>query len=177
MDLRWVHKQIKPEDWRRHGRGNCSQIVHRRAEHTWFCVHGNGADLGVVTLLRQSNEIAVVPRTPGLWIDSFKRGNEREILLMGGDVLSEVADARCHFAHPHAGELPDLCLFDGVERFPIHPHLCNRCTSGKPVWAVRPPSTTIAAPVMNDASSEARNRTVLAISSGSPIRPNGWAWP
>ena len=46
---------------------------------------------------------------------------------------------------------------------------------GRPVCAVRPPSATIAAPVMKDASSEARKRTVLAISSASPTRPIGWA--
>ena len=43
------------------------------------------------------------------------------------------------------------------------------------MWAVRPPSTTMAAPVMNDASSEARKSTVLAISPASPTRPIGCA--
>jgi len=36
--------------------------------------------------------------------------------------------------------------------------------------SIRPPSTTISAPVMNDASSESRKATVFAISSGFPIR-------
>src|SRR6266851_10484176 len=48
---------------------------------------------------------------------------------------------------------------------------------GKPVPAVTPPSTTKLAPVINDASSEARKVTVLAISSGSPILPTGCAAP
>ena len=39
--------------------------------------------------------------------------------------------------------------------------------------AMPPPSTTRAAPVMNDESSEARNSTALAISSTVPILPNG----
>src|ERR1700685_1947010 len=39
--------------------------------------------------------------------------------------------------------------------------------------ATPPPSTTRAAPVMNDESSEARKRTDFAISSGVPIRPMG----
>ncbi len=37
--------------------------------------------------------------------------------------------------------------------------------------AVYPPSTTISLPVMNDASSEARNRTALAISSRTGRAP------
>ena len=36
-----------------------------------------------------------------------------------------------------------------------------------------PPSTTRAAPVMNDDSSEARNSAPLAISSARPNRPTG----
>ena len=36
-----------------------------------------------------------------------------------------------------------------------------------------PPSTSSTAPVMNDASSEQRNRTAPATSSGSPSRPSG----
>src|SRR6266436_5149889 len=52
-----------------------------------------------------------------------------------------------------------------------------RRTSGSPVQAVKPPSTTNDAPVIKDASSEARNSTVLAISSASPIRPSGCAAP
>ena len=44
--------------------------------------------------------------------------------------------------------------------------------SAKPAGysSIRPPSTTISAPVMKDASSESRNATVLAISSGRPMR-------
>src|SRR5437762_13018211 len=38
---------------------------------------------------------------------------------------------------------------------------------------VTPPSTTISAPVMNDASSDSRNRTAVAMSSGRPTRRNG----
>jgi hypothetical protein len=36
-----------------------------------------------------------------------------------------------------------------------------------------PPSTTMFAPLMNEASSEARNRSTAAISSGSPDWPRG----
>ena len=39
-----------------------------------------------------------------------------------------------------------------------------------------PPSTDSTAPVMNEASSESRKRTVRAMSSGSPRRPSG-VWP
>src|SRR5262249_40290937 len=39
--------------------------------------------------------------------------------------------------------------------------------------AIAPPSTTMWAPVMNEASSEARNRAQRAMSSGSPTRPSG----
>ena len=39
--------------------------------------------------------------------------------------------------------------------------------------ATPPPSTTSASPVMNDASSEDRNRTASAISSAVPMRPSG----
>ncbi len=38
---------------------------------------------------------------------------------------------------------------------------------------VRPPSTGSATPVMNDASSEAKNRMALATSSARPARPRG----
>src|SRR5581483_268421 len=50
----------------------------------------------------------------------------------------------------------------------------NQTKGGNPVWAVRPPSTTSVVPVTNEASSEARKSTALAISSGSPIRPIGF---
>src|SRR5215510_1157820 len=46
---------------------------------------------------------------------------------------------------------------------------------GLPVLAVWPPSATNAAPVTNDARSEAKNRTTFAISSGCPSRPIGIA--
>ena len=39
--------------------------------------------------------------------------------------------------------------------------------------AVKPPSTTSSAPVMNDESSLARKRATVAISRGSAIRPSG----
>src|SRR5258705_2559052 len=44
---------------------------------------------------------------------------------------------------------------------------------GLPVFAVCPTSATNAAPVTNDARSEARNSTTFAISSGLPRRPMG----
>ncbi len=45
--------------------------------------------------------------------------------------------------------------------------------SGVTYAAVIPPSTTSADPVMNEDSSEARNRAARAISSGRPNRPMG----
>lgn len=39
--------------------------------------------------------------------------------------------------------------------------------------ALKPPSTGSAIPVIQDASSDNRNSTAFAISSGSPMRPNG----
>src|SRR5262249_56500240 len=42
-----------------------------------------------------------------------------------------------------------------------------------PYAAVAPPSTTNSPPVVNDASSLARNRMVRATSSASPMRPRG----
>jgi hypothetical protein len=41
-----------------------------------------------------------------------------------------------------------------------------RRSGGAPVFAVKPPSATIIEPVMYEASSDARNRAILAISSG-----------
>src|SRR5437667_3335746 len=58
---------------------------------------------------------------------------------------------------------------------PVAAQPVGRWKWGRPVCAVRPPSATMAAPVMNDASSEARKSTVLAISSASPTRPIGCA--
>lgn len=55
-------------------------------------------------------------------------------------------------------------LFHGNESSP---------SMAAPYSAVYPPSMASSAPVMNDDSSEARNRMALAISSGSPIRPIG----
>lgn len=52
--------------------------------------------------------------------------------------------------------------------------LAHRGWPVRPVWAVTPPSATTMLPVMNEASSEARNSTTLAISSGLPRRPTGW---
>ena len=40
-------------------------------------------------------------------------------------------------------------------------------------WAMRPPSMTISLPVTKDESSEARNRTPLAMSSTVPSLPSG----
>ena len=43
-----------------------------------------------------------------------------------------------------------------------------------PLPAVRPPSTGKTAPVIQSAASEARKATACAMSSGSPMRPNGY---
>ena len=52
----------------------------------------------------------------------------------------------------------------------------ERARSGGPsrYCAVMPPSAETIAPVMNDASSEARKSATWAISSGRPGRPIGW---
>src|ERR1700730_17699026 len=57
----------------------------------------------------------------------------------------------------------------------IECHVCCESprTAANPYSSIRPPSTTISAPVMKDASSERRNATVLAISSGRPSRLMG----
>ena len=48
-------------------------------------------------------------------------------------------------------------------------------STGRP--AENPPSTTSACPVIHEDSSDARNRTAFAISSGSPNRPSGMQRP
>ena len=62
-------------------------------------------------------------------------------------------------------------------RHPMGAGAHNRQEGGlgpyQPPWASHPPSTAMLVPVMNDASSLARNATVVAISRGSAYRPIG----
>ena len=53
---------------------------------------------------------------------------------------------------------------------------CEFDTPARSGWSIpwMPPSTLNDAPVMNAASSDARNRAMFAISLGLPIRPIGW---
>jgi hypothetical protein len=68
---------------------------------------------------------------------------------------------------------PDL----ETSRHPIGAGAHNRQASGlgpyQPPWASHPPSTAMLDPVMNDASSLARNATAVATSRGSAYRPIG----
>lgn len=55
----------------------------------------------------------------------------------------------------------------------VRPEFGLRQRSARLQPAVKPPSTTSSAPVMNDESSLARKRATVAISRGWAIRPRG----
>src|SRR5215212_5972381 len=75
-------------------------------------------------------------------------------------------DLRCHSVRSD-----DLWTAGGSQR--LYPYLMISCIIFD-VPARRPPSTGSTAPVIQDASSDARKRAALTTSSGSPTRPSGY---
>src|SRR5215472_14050863 len=80
-------------------------------------------------------------------------------------------------AHPRSCvSMRDMSIPCRFARRVHHRTSCLSAADGRsePVCAVTPPSATYELPVTKEASSEARNNTTLAISSGLPMRPIGW---
>jgi hypothetical protein len=124
---------------------------------------------------------SVVPLVGAGWLDvdeiarvhhlmCLRLSPEKKIITRSHEAKRNEADRVRRAAGLWPSPPRDLAAPDGRR-----PH--NRQAAGlgpyQPPWASHPPSTAMVVPVMNDASSLARNATAVAISRGSAYRPIG----